>query len=887
MYRLLFVVFVALCGAGSVLAQGILIGADRGSPNLRVINTTTGAAGATIAISLITVPPTPMVGVYGLAMDPTTGILYASTRDSLAGHVFRLITVNYTTGAATLIGTFSETGIADIKFNSAGQLYAVTGEVGGNQMNPETLWTVNKTTAACTLAFAMGNGDNGETIGFNPTNPGVMYHWSGSASAVFETVNLSTSATSNIGFSGTPFALNILALGWDSNTSTFYTSSSAGQLGRITTAGAYTLIGNTGPVLKGLVVVPTITHTVSSPPLNLGSTTVGTSSAQVSFNTAGFNMNTPINVAAPANVQVSLSATTGYAGNINTAAPAASRQLASTQIFVRIAASAPVGPVSGNLTLTSSGATTVTIAVTGTVNPPPAPEIDVFSGTTAVADASVHNVGGMIVGAQTLNYRIENNGTAPLNLTGMAPFVVTGTPVNVTGLTINPAPTTPIAASANSTFTANFTISAVGPFSFTLSIANDDASENPYNWTVSGTGTAAPEPEMDVFRNAVAVADGGTDALGTIQAQVATTLTYDIQNNGTAPLAITTPVAPANETNCVVTVTTQPTNSVAASGATTLVLTVTPAGNLAFSFTISIVNTDADENPYNWTVSGTGLIIEPEMDVERGATPVPDGSTDDVGTHTSGMAFMLTYTITNNGNGDLAVSNPVINTANCTVPPATLPVNTLAPLASTTLQLTVTPLSAGSFSVDVSMANDDPDENPYNWLIEGIAVDPPPEMEVARAATAITDGGTDAAGGRTTGAAFTLTYTISNVGTGPLNLTVPVTIASETNCTATVTTEPGATVAAPGSTSMTISVTPLADGAFSFDVSIDNNDADENPYNWTVQGMASTPPPPEEKKEDNGCAAGAGALPLFAVVVAALYFRRRRQTASAATDART
>ena len=65
-------------------------------------------------------------------------------------------------------------------------------------------------------------------------------------------------------------------------------------------------------------------------------------------------------------------------------------------------------------------------------------------------------------------------------------------------------------------------------------------------------------------------------------------------------------IAIAGLVNCTATVTTAPAATVAAAGTTTLVITVTPTAAGAFSFTVSVVNNDADENPYNWTVSGTG-----------------------------------------------------------------------------------------------------------------------------------------------------------------------------------------------------------------------------------------------------------------------------------------
>lgn len=91
----------------------------------------------------------------------------------------------------------------------------------------------------------------------------------------------------------------------------------------------------------------------------------------------------------------------------------------------------------------------------------------------------------------------------------------------------------------------------------------------------------------------------------------------------------------------------------------------------------------------------------------------------------------------------------------------------------------------------------------------------------------------------TAGQSQTLTYTIANQGNVALTITTPVTIAGLVNCTATVVTQPGTSVAAAGTTTLVISVTPTAVGAFSFTVSFANNDADENPYNWTVSGTGT------------------------------------------------
>ncbi len=189
-------------------------------------------------------------------------------------------------------------------------------------------------------------------------------------------------------------------------------------------------------------------------------------------------------------------------------------------------------------------------------------------------------------------------------MTGAPSLVVVTAVANVTTVTVTTAPAATVAAAGSTTFVVTYTVTAAAAFSFTVSFANNDSDENPYNWTADGTGTSAPE--MGVSRGA-AVIDGGTDAVGNANFGAASTLTYTIANTGNVALTITNPVTIAGLVNCTATVATAPAASVAAAGTTTLVITVTPTAAGAFSFTVSVVNNDADENPYNWTVSGTGV----------------------------------------------------------------------------------------------------------------------------------------------------------------------------------------------------------------------------------------------------------------------------------------
>ncbi|MFU8892127.1 MAG: InlB B-repeat-containing protein [Luteolibacter sp.] len=109
--------------------------------------------------------------------------------------------------------------------------------------------------------------------------------------------------------------------------------------------------------------------------------------------------------------------------------------------------------------------------------------------------------------------------------------------------------------------------------------------------------------EMDVSRNATAIALGGYDALEGSAVGAGAKLNYDITNGGTDTLTLGSAVI-SNETNCVVLIDSQPTASVLPSNLTGLVLTATPASAGAWSFTVTIANNHPEKNPYQWTVHG-------------------------------------------------------------------------------------------------------------------------------------------------------------------------------------------------------------------------------------------------------------------------------------------
>jgi len=121
----------------------------------------------------------------------------------------------------------------------------------------------------------------------------------------------------------------------------------------------------------GLANVQVSTQPLGNPTINVMgsltsfSTTEGIASASQSFAASGSNLDEDIVVTAPTNYEVSLDDAT-FASSVNLVPSGGS--VTSTPVYVRIAATAPVGNPAGLVTLASTGATTKNISVTGTVN---------------------------------------------------------------------------------------------------------------------------------------------------------------------------------------------------------------------------------------------------------------------------------------------------------------------------------------------------------------------------------------------------------------------------------------------------------------------------------------------------------------------------------------
>ncbi|MCA9622876.1 MAG: immune inhibitor A, partial [Myxococcales bacterium] len=224
-----------------------------------------------------------------------------------------------------------------------------------------------------------------------------------------------------------------------------------------------------------------------------------------------------------------------------------------------------------------------------------------------------------------------------------------------------------------------------------------------------------------------AIPDGGTDAAGQVGA-TSQSFMYTITNLGAFPLPVDeTSFATQNDMNVTNLTVTAPLGNVVDPGGTLQFQVDFDAGLGAFSFDVSFLTTDPhiQDSTYNFTVTGEGVEVMPEIDIQRPAgTSIASGMADPQGTVDVGVAQTLTYTIANLGFGaDLNIGTAEIqNASNATANITTAPATVLAPNDTTTVEISYTADAEGAFSFDLVVTSDDADERTYTIPVTGDAM---------------------------------------------------------------------------------------------------------------------------------------------------------------------
>jgi hypothetical protein len=248
------------------------------------------------------------------------------------------------------------------------------------------------------------------------------------------------------------------------------------------------------------------------------------------------------------------------------------------------------------------------------------------------------------------------------------------------------------------------------------------------------------------------------------------------------------------------------------------------------------VDTSGNSEVWSGPLSNTAV----EAEVLDDETPVADGGGPvDLGTVAQGGAALTrVFTVHNYGYGTMTVSGLTVGGPFQVTEGLA---GAIGPAGSDSFTISLPTGTAGMFEQTVSFTTSDADENPYNFTVSGTVTPPAaPEVNVLDGATPIADGGGPVGFGSVTQGdpAPSKTFTVQNTGTAALNtsgLSVP--------SGYTVTEGLSATIGAGGSDTFTVALGTSTQGTFAGTISFANNDANENPYNWTVTGHIDAPDP--------------------------------------------
>ncbi|MCK5148897.1 choice-of-anchor D domain-containing protein [bacterium] len=484
----------------------------------------------------------------------------------------------------------------------------------------------------------------------------------------------------------------------------------------------------------------------------------------------------------------------------------------------------------------------------------------------------------------TREFTIKNTGTADLALDGTPRVVTSGD--HSSDFTVNVQPASSVGQSSQTTFEVTFDPSAEGARNAEIQIDSNDPDEDPYNFAITGTGSA---PDIGVSGNNQSISNGDTTPtesdhthFGSVQEAGSTTktYTYTIDNSSTGGIDLVlngSPLVELSGDNAAdFEVTTLPDETVEANRATTFRITFNPSDFGTRSATVSIPSNDPDENPYTFAVEGIGVAPSaPEINISGDDQDIVDGDTTpsvnddtDFGSVAEGSSKAHVYTVTNQGTASLSLNgSPSVAISGSHTGDFSVTSNPESTVASdygtTTFEITFTPQSSGLRTATVSISNDDSDESSYTFAVQGTGLGP--EMDVTGNGNAVSCGSSSPSESNYTdfgsvqmSSSQARTFNIENNGNTALSLsgTPRVEISGSHAGDFSVTIEPSSSVDSGSSTSLQVTFSPGDSDVRTATVSIDNNDSDEDPYTFAIQGTGEASLPVELHSLSAACENG-------------------------------
>ena len=405
-----------------------------------------------------------------------------------------------------------------------------------------------------------------------------------------------------------------------------------------------------------------------------------------------------------------------------------------------------------------------------------------------------------------------------------------------------------LAPNETATFTITLNSTFLGEYSANVTMPNNDADENPFRITVTGRVSVPVHPEIWVESSDAILHDGDSMEIASVtQGTTPTSSTIYVYNSGTDNLIL------------------QPAEFISGSGFTilqnftngqvllpgeTTELIVQLDSSLSGLKTaeLSFANNDSNENPFNIILTGEvtpQIVSPPEIEVYQTGSSVTDGSTFTYPSIMQGNDPRLrTFAVVNFGPGNLILEPAsVTSDSGFSIVTNFTSGQVLAPGETTNLVVQLDSSVAGLKTAELSFANNDSDENPFNITLNGEVIASSPEIAVSVYGVNIVDG-----------SAFTFpsinqgdrpivqSVVVTNTGNDDLILQ-PATFTSGSGFSIVMNFTSGQVLAPGESTNFIYQFDSDVPGLKTTVLSCANNDSDENPFNITLSGEVISRPP--------------------------------------------
>jgi len=505
---------------------------------------------------------------------------------------------------------------------------------------------------------------------------------------------------------------------------------------------------------------------------------------------------------------------------------------------------------------------------------------NIVDGETTVRVSEGTDFGNVRVtsSSNTNQFKITNDGNASLNLSNPR---ITGSGASHFSFTgVNSAFN--ISAGNDREFTIKFDPSTLGTKNATFLVDSNDPDEGTYSFALRGVSFGIPEIRVQGRRNVTGtflteISDGdstprSTD--GTLFANTAVGSTYEmlvrVHNDGDDSLSIGTRSFSGANANQFGTVGFPSNSSIAAGGSEDFRIRFTPTSFGTKNATFSFGNGDSNENPFNFSIQA--LAEAPEIQVAgRGpdnvfrniadgdTTPRELDGTDFGDTNVTGVGneAQRTFRISNSGNialnieGATTITGPAAADYDISGLFAGNPFVNIGAGNNQTFVITFDPSTTGVRNATLSIANNDPNEDPYTIALTGVGIGSP-EIRVrgrrdvtGTFLTEISDNDTTPRSTDGTlfadtdvGDTYDMLVEIKNEGDGTMTFPGLPTLSGTNANQFSIVGFSTANLLPDATRTFNVRFTPTSFGTKNATVNISSNDSNESNFNFAIRGLA-------------------------------------------------